>query len=313
MSLLNIVLLLTTIVLIVILIKKSKGHTLDFHIEPYSERYEQTIDSFISQLADKDLKKVKKQERKDEKKKKQHLFVVPFQGDTKASASKTLAQIVQVLVEVVQKEDIVVCQIQSPGGMVPHYGHAAQILARLRDKCHLVASVDLVAASGGYMMACVCPHIIASPLSIVGSIGVVAQMPNFHRFLKGRDIDFEEHTAGDSKRSLTVFGENTPEKRERFTEKLEVTHQLFKEHIAKYRPEVDLDKVSHGDYFYACEAKNIEDNHLVDRIISLDDYIQEHQNSHRIWRIALEEKESLIKKIFVTLKNSVQGILSYVL
>lgn len=310
MSFFTLFFLITTLILL-FLLTKSKNSNLDFHIEPYDDLYEPTVQSFISQLGDKKLKKDRKKQKKDLKDRKQHLFVLPFEGDTKASASKHLSQMVQVLTEIVQKNDIVICHINSPGGMVPHYGYAAQTLARLRDKCQLVASVELVAASGGYMMACVCPTIIASPFSIVGSIGVVAQMPNFNRFLKSKEIDFEEHTAGESKRSLTLFGENTPEKRERFTEKLEVTHELFKSHIKKFRPQIDIEKVCHGDYFYAQEAQTLENNQLVDRIISLEDYLEEYRNSHRIWRFVAEEKESFFKKILMTMKKSLQGIISY--
>ena len=135
-------------------------------------------------------------------------------GITKAAASNDLAYIVNTLVPILRPQDIVICKIESPGGLVPHYGFAASQLARLRDYCQLIVSIDLIAASGGYMMASVAHKIVAAPFSIVGSIGVVAQLPNFNKFMKSKDIEFEEHTAGGSKRSLTMFGENTPEKRQ---------------------------------------------------------------------------------------------------
>ena len=293
---------------IVILLRKSKSSDLDFDFEPFDDRYETLRGSLVSSLGDKGLKKSLKALKKERGQLKKNLYLIDFDGDTKASASKQLSDVINVLIPVLQKSDTVVCHIKSGGGMVPHYGHAASQLSRLREHCHLVASIDIVAASGGYMMASVAHTIIAAPFSIVGSIGVVAQMPNFNKFLKSKDIEFEEHTAGESKRSLTLFGENTDQKREKFVEKLEVTHDLFKKHIQHYRPEIDIDKVSTGDYFYANESVTLLDNKLVDEIQTLDDYISTKKNDHRVWRVNFEEKKTLMQKFFSLLTQLIHEV-----
>ena len=108
------------------------------------------------------------------------------------------------------------------------YGLAASQMQRIRDKkLKLTVCVDKVAASGGYMMAVVADKIIAAPFAVLGSIGVLAQVPNFHRLLKKHDVDFEMLTAGKYKRTLTMFGENTDKGREKFQEDIEDTHVLF--------------------------------------------------------------------------------------
>ena len=108
------------------------------------------------------------------------------------------------------------------------------------------ATFDKVAASGGYMMACIGDRILSAPFAVLGSIGVVAQIPNLHRLLKKHDVDYEVLTAGEYKRTLTVFGENTDKGRQKFQEDLELTHVLFKDFVSRYRPQLDIDQVLGG-------------------------------------------------------------------
>lgn len=279
-----------------IIFKKTKTSSLGFNIEDYDERYSSFRDSFLSLTNNKVLKKSLKLKKKNKDSLKDQLIVIKFDGDIKATAASDLDEVITSLIPVLQSNDIVVCQINSGGGSVPHYGFVSSALSRLRPHCHLVASIDIVAASGGYMMASVAHEIIAAPFSIVGSIGVVAQVPNFNKFLKQRDVEFEEHTAGDCKRSLTMFGENTDQKREKFSQKLDVTHKLFKEHIKSYRPTIDIDKVADGDYFYTKESVELLNNNLIDKIQTLEEFLHEKQDTHRIWRITQEEKKSFLKK-----------------
>ena len=123
--------------------------------------------------------------------------MLDFDGDIRASAVEHLREEISAVVQVARPEDEVLLRLESKGGMVHTYGLAASQLRRLKSAwIRLTASVDEVAASGGYMMACVAERIIAAPFAIIGSIGVVGQLPNFNRFLKEHNVDFELHTAG---------------------------------------------------------------------------------------------------------------------
>ncbi|MGK3627588.1 protease SohB, partial [Acinetobacter sp. A11] len=159
-------------------------------------------------------------EAKIRRKNNQKIFVLDFKGDIQASAVENLREeITLILATAKAGRDRIVVRLESPGGMVHGYGLAAAQLVRLRDAgFHLTICVDKVAASGGYMMACIANEIIAAPFAIVGSIGVVAQVPNFNRLLKEHNVDFELYTAGQYKRTVTMFGENTPEGKAKFEE-----------------------------------------------------------------------------------------------
>ena len=200
--------------------------------------------NILPKEAIKKLAKTEKQKQKAKSKSKEEqlrrIFVVNFHGDIRASAVASLREEITAILMVANEKDEVFVRLESGGGIVNAYGLAASQLMRIRERnIPLTIAVDKVAASGGYMMACVANKIIAAPFSIVGSIGVVAQIPNFHRLLKKHDIDFEQFTAGEFKRTVTVFGENTEEARVKFRKEVEDIHLLFKDFIAKHRPQVD--------------------------------------------------------------------------
>jgi serine protease SohB len=193
-------------------------------------------------------------------------------------------------------KDEVVVRVESGGGVVHGYGFAASQLARIKDaNIPLTVCVDKVAASGGYMMAAVAHKIIAAPFAIVGSIGVLAQMPNFHRWLDKHGIDFEQHTAGDFKRTVTMFGKNTKQDREKLQEELEATHELFKRFITTYRPQVDLKKVATGEHWYGQQALDMK---LVDVLQTSDDYLyQAYVSEHPIYQLKIPTKRGLLNKL----------------
>lgn len=203
-----------------------------------------------------------------------HSFVLRFDGDIRASAVDALREEVSAVLQVARPgTDRVLLVLDSPGGMVPGYGLAAAQLARLRTRgIELVAIVDRVAASGGYMMAAVADRIVAAPFAILGSIGVVAQIPNIHRLLKENNIDVELHTAGQYKRTLTLLGENTEAGREKFREEIEQTHELFKQFLNRFRPQLDLDKLATGEHWLGEDALTLG---LIDAIGTSDDLILE--------------------------------------
>jgi serine protease SohB len=203
---------------------------------------------------------------------KKRIYVINFNGDMRASATENLRQEITAILSIADKDkDEVVVNLESPGGMVHGYGLAASQLARIRQhNLPLTICVDKVAASGGYMMACLANTIIAAPFAIIGSIGVVAQLPNFHRLLDKWDIDYEVLTAGEYKRTLTVFGENTDAGRQKFIADLEDTHTLFKEFVSDYRPSLDIEKVATGEHWYGKQALGLG---LVDKLMTSDEYL----------------------------------------
>jgi serine protease SohB len=193
------------------------------------------------------------------------------------------------------KEDEVVIRLESAGGAVPHYGLAASQLLRLRDKAiQVTVCIDRVAASGGYMMACVADRIVAAPFAVIGSIGVVAQVPNLHRLLKNHDIDFQEMTAGEFKRTVSVFGEITEKGRKKFQEELEDVHLLFKEFVKAQRPKLDLDKVATGEHWLARRGLDLG---LVDQLHTSDEYLVNRAAEANLYRVAFERTPSLRERL----------------
>lgn len=247
----------------------------------------------------KDFKKFVKQQKQAGKDKPpgggKKIFVLDFKGNIKASGVSALREEITAILTVASDKDEVVALLESGGGTVHGYGLGASQLRRIRDRgIKLTAAVDKVAASGGYMMACVADRIIAAPFAIVGSIGVLAQIPNFHRLLKKMDIDFEQITAGDYKRTLTLFGENTARDREKFQAELEDTHALFKEFVRDNRAQVDLDRIATGEHWYGKRALELQ---LVDELMTSDDYLSNAARDADIYRIKYQRKKPVAERV----------------
>ena len=230
------------------------------------------------------------------KKNNQKIYVLDFKGDIQASAVENLREeITLILATAKAGKDRVVVRLESPGGAVHGYGLAAAQLVRLRDAgFHLTICVDKVAASGGYMMACIATVIISAPFAVVGSIGVVAQVPNFNRLLKEHHVDFELYTAGQFKRTVTMFGENTEEGKAKFEEELQQTHVLFKHFIEKYRPQLNVEKVATGEHWYGQDAKGLN---LVDQLKTSDEYLLGLLAQHDVYVIQTRRKPTLGEKL----------------
>jgi len=222
------------------------------------------------------------------------LYVLDFKGSMDAGEVSSLREEISAVLAVKQPGDEVLLRLESPGGVVHGYGLAASQLQRLRDEgVRITAAVDKVAASGGYMMACVADRIVAAPFSIIGSIGVVAQIPNFNRLLKRNDIDVELHTAGQYKRTLTLFGENTPEGREKFQEDLDETHLLFKQFVHQMRPSLDIDRVATGEHWYGRQALELG---LVDEIGTSDDLIIRHMDRFSVLGVHYARRRKMMDR-----------------
>ncbi|GAW94779.1 MULTISPECIES: protease SohB [Colwellia] len=225
---------------------------------------------------------------------KAHVFVIDFNGSIDAKEVSSLREEVTAILSVAKPTDEVFIRLESGGGMVHGYGLASSQLDRIRQhNIPLTVSVDKVAASGGYMMACVANHIICAPFAILGSIGVIAQVPNFNKLLKKHDIEFEQFTAGEFKRTVTMFGENTEKGKAKFIEELEETHVLFKNFVSERRPSLDIAKVATGEHWFGTTALELG---LVDSIQTSDDYLQGKSKSHKVVAIKYEIKKGLAEK-----------------
>jgi serine protease SohB len=226
---------------------------------------------------------------------KKRVFVLDFDGDIKASAADFMREEITAILTMARKEDEVVVRLESGGGMVHSYGLASSQLQRIKDKgIPLTVCIDKVAASGGYMMACIADKIVSAPFAIVGSIGVVAQLPNFSRLLKKHDVDFEMFTAGEYKRTVTMFGHNSAKAKDKFREDLEETHVLFKNHVTRFRPGLNIEEVATGDVWYGQDAL---ENKLVDELGTSDDYLVTACNDADVFEVSYEFKKSLQEKL----------------
>jgi serine protease SohB len=248
-----------------------------------------------------DLKKEAKAEKAREKaeskspESRPRAFIINFKGDLKASAVPSLREEVSALLEVATSDDQVVVCLENHGGVVHEHGLAASQLVRIRDReIPLTVVVDKVAASGGYLMACVANKILAAPFAILGSIGVIAQLPNFNRFMDKRGIDFEMVTAGKYKRSVTMFGKNTDEDRAKLREELEDVHTLFKGAVSRYRPNLDLEKIATGEHWYGTTALELG---LADELKTSDEFLAELARDHELYRLTYKIKHPLQKRL----------------
>ncbi len=303
--LLKIVTLLVALVILIVsvtAIKRSREGDEQLQVQELNERQQDLRLSLQEEWLD--SKAIKKLHKEREKKAKADLasqstrprvFVLDFKGDLDATQAPVLGREISLLLGLLRPEDEVVVRLESAGGYVHSYGHAAAQLQRLRDKnLALTVCVDRVAASGGYMMACTATKLLVAPFAILGSIGVVAEVPNVHRLLKKHEVDYEVLTAGDYKRTLTVFGENTPEGKQKFLDDLEQTHQLFKSYVKRCRPQLAIDKVAKGEVWYGEQALALQ---LVDALQTSEAYLLERQAEARVFKVRLKKPLNFTEKI----------------
>ncbi len=315
-----VVALIAVIIVVLASTVKHKSDKGELRITNLTEELEDLKHSLKEELlTKKQFKAYEKQLKADEKAKekaeeeatKGKVFVLDFKGSIDAGEVASLREEISAILAIAEKGDEVVVNVESGGGMVHGYGLASSQLDRLRQaEIPLTVCVDKVAASGGYMMACVANKVYAAPFAIVGSIGVVAQLPNFNRLLKKHEIDYEQHTAGDFKRTLTVFGENTDEGRQKFQQELEETHVLFKAFVGKYRPALDLTKVATGEHWYGQQAIELG---LIDAISTSDDVLMALAGERKVYKLRYQLRKKLADKIAHGASLSVNAIFNRLL
>jgi serine protease SohB len=299
--------------------KEPDGH---IEVKDLGARFEDFEDDIKhSILHDDELKALHKERQKEEKREqkarkkskadepeRRRIFVLDFDGDIKASAVDNLREEISALLTVAKPHDSVLVRLESSGGMVHSYGLAASQLQRIvKGGLSLTVAVDRVAASGGYMMACIAQQIIAAPFAIIGSIGVMAQLPNFHRLLKKHDVDVELHTAGEFKRTLTMFGENTEKGRRKFLEELEDTHVLFKQFVAQHRPQLNIDATATGEIWYGTQAL---EQSLIDEVSTSDEFLMARRADHDLFLVQYVAKKSWQEKLGVAAEMGIDKALN---
>lgn len=284
--------------------RQRRDHKGEIHVTPLNDFFDDLRDTIRHTILSKDeLKDIEKALKKEEKAKKKlkdeprrkRIYVLDFDGDVKASGVEDFGHEITAVLTMAEKQDEVVLRLESPGGQVHSYGLASSQLERFRRKeIPLTVCVDKVAASGGYMMACTANKILAAPFAILGSIGVVAELPNFNRVLKKYDVDYDIYTAGDFKRTVTMLGENTDEGKKKFVEEIEETHDLFKDLVKRNRPTLDVDKVSTGEHWYGnqCVEKG-----LIDEVQTSDDYLFDASKNCDIFEVSYQVKKSMADKL----------------
>lgn len=301
---------------------QTKEEKKQLEVKKVNERLEHMQKALQSKVLDsadlKILEKERKQKQKEEKKQakqnakdksksseqNKHVYVLDFVGDIKASQVDDFRDEITAVLTLANSNDEVVVRLESQGGMVHAYGLAASQLARFKvAKVPLTICVDKVAASGGYMMACIADKLLAAPFAILGSIGVVASLPNFNKIMKKNDIDYEMLTAGEYKRTLTMLGENTEEGRKKFIQDLEETHELFKKFVVDYRPQLTISEVATGETWYGQKAV---DNLLIDSISTSDQYITELAKDFPVYEVKYTQKKNWQEKLGVAVENGVQ-------
>ncbi|HSH43555.1 MAG TPA: protease SohB [Arenicellales bacterium] len=300
-----------TFVLVVVVIaaavsalsRRTKGPE-KLEVKDLNRKYEEMRDTLRSHiLPSKEWKKLVKRDKSRRKSSRGkgkdsesgRVFVLNFHGDIKATGVAALREEITAILTLAGENDSVLLKLENMGGIVHEHGLAASQLTRLKDKgLHVTAAVDKVAASGGYMMACVADRIIAAPFAVLGSIGVLAQLPNFHELLRRHGIDFEQQTAGEYKRTVTMFGEITDKERAKLREQIEQTHDLFKAFVAEHRPGLDLDKVATGEIWYGSDAMEMG---LVDEIRTSDDYLLEASEKARLYEVSYRARKTVSERL----------------
>lgn len=289
--------LVSLLILVSAIFSQKRKQSNELYADCLNEKINDEKNKFIKQFKWKHLPKPLKVDLKKLPK----VFILEFNGDIKASQTTQLRDEITTILTLAQPGDEVMIKLESPGGAVNGYGLAASQLERIRQhQIQLTVCIDQIAASGGYLMACIAHKIYAAPFAIIGSIGVVAQLPNLNKWLKKHNIDFEQITAGKYKRTLTVFGENTEEGRKKFEQDLEQIHQNFKQQVSNFRPQIQIEEVATGEHWLARDARQLG---LVDELMTSDDWILEKTKTHQIIKLHKTKQQGMLEKVLKPAAN----------
>jgi serine protease SohB len=298
--------LLIIVAVVIVVASRRRGHADGLVVEHLNRRFEDAADELRLTIDGKGpykkALKARQKERKREAKarakepgSRPRMFVIDFKGDLRASAAASLREEVSAVLRVAKPNEQVLVRLENSGGTVHEHGFAASQLTRLKQHgLKLLVAVDKVAASGGYLMACVADRLYAAPFAIIGSIGVLAQLPNFHRLLEEKGVDYEQIMAGRYKRTLTMFGKNTDEGRAKLQQEVEDIHELFKGQIRAHRPQVDIDSVATGEHWYGLRALELK---LVDEIKTSDDLLLDAAKDFDLYHLTYKRRRTLQERV----------------
>lgn len=294
------------IAMIVMAAVKPKSHKGELSFDDLSKEHHDLVEDLQQEMLDKKAFKQWKKQQKTPEQNLPKLFVVDFNGSMDAHEVEALREEMTAVIAIATKDDEVLIRLESGGGVVHGYGLAASQLDRLKQhQIPLTVAVDKIAASGGYMMACIADKIIAAPFAILGSIGVVAQLPNFHKLLKKNHVDVEQFTAGEFKRTVTVFGENTDKGRQKFQHELEETHLLFKDFVQKHRAVLDISQVATGEHWFGYQALELK---LVDELSTSDEYLLTQLPKRQVFQVKYQLKKGLAEKVGLSAATILQSL-----
>jgi serine protease SohB len=293
------------------LVRRGRRPPAGIRVRAMNQSFRRTMDQVRrSVMTAKDFKRDRRQRAKAERKRdvpEKNLYVLDFKGDMVAGAVDSLREEITAVVSVARPGDEVVLRLESAGGVMHAYGLAASHLTRLKARnVHLTVCIDRIAASGGYLMACVADEILAAPFAIVGSIGVAAPVPNLHRLLDRHGVDYEEMTAGEYKRTVSMLAEITEKGRAKLQEQIEDAHALFKEFVEEYRPGLDLEEVGTGEHWYGSRAEALG---LVNRLVTSDDYLLSRLDEANLYAVTFERQRKVRERIAQTMSVAAEKLL----
>lgn len=171
----------------------------------------------------------------------------------------------------------IVVRINSPGGAVVPSQEIFKEIRKVRKESGkpIVASLDSVAASGGYYIAVACDRVVANPGTLTGSIGVIAQWFNLEGLLNWARLKPETLTSGPMKDAGSPFRGTSPEEREYLQNIITQLHRQFVEAVAEGRhgklSRAEVEKLADGRIYTGEEAHRLK---LVDDLGNLQDAIQ---------------------------------------
>ena len=220
---------------------------------------------------------------------KSNLYYLEFEGDIQASEAAKLKQEILVCLQVAKPTDVFLILVESSGGSVSNYGDLYSVMEMIKKRGHtLWVAIDRVAASGGYLISLPADKIFATPFALIGSIGVLSEVPNFGGLLDKYGVKMEEYTAGERKMNISMFRENGEEQKEHHRKKLGKIHELFKAQLVKYRggliekKGVDIGELMEGDFWM---GENAFELGLVDELKSSVEILLDEKDHFNILKV----------------------------
>jgi len=166
----------------------------------------------------------------------------------------------------------VVVRIDSPGGAVAPSQEIYDEVRKLADKKVVVCSMGNLAASGGFYVAMACPHILAEPGTLTGSIGVISMFPNLKGLADRFSVKMETVKSGKLKDAGSPFRDMTPEDRAYWQSLIDQVYGQFLAAVVEGRdlPEDQVRKIADGRVLTGQQAQELG---LIDELGNFNDAV----------------------------------------